>query len=181
MRSLHNSVRVTLTKAGHDEHTCIALRCGTEPPAVPLSPAGKAIAHIMSRGGVRFNGDRTWDLQVHHPRFYRRLLKEGNLGAGESYVDGWGDAAALDEFFCRVHRADLQGCVGCAVTLLHAVKSRFINLQTESRARKVARAHYDLGNEIYQAMLDRSMRQPKQKYDPAGVLLDLYTKCVGRR
>ena len=56
-------------------------------------------------------------------------------------MDGWWDVEALDEFFCRVHRADLQKSVGRAVAFWHALKGRILNLQTKSRSQKVAEAH----------------------------------------
>ena len=73
-------------------------------------------------------------------------------------MDGWWDVEALDGFFCRVHRADLQNSVGHVVAFWHALKGRILNLQTESRSRKVAQAHYDLGNDLYQAMLDKNLQ-----------------------
>ncbi|KKU82039.1 MAG: Cyclopropane-fatty-acyl-phospholipid synthase [Parcubacteria group bacterium GW2011_GWA2_47_8] len=39
--------------------------------------------------GITFNGTQPWDPQVHDKRAYARILKEANLGAGESYMDKW--------------------------------------------------------------------------------------------
>lgn len=123
-----------------------------------LPVAGRIVARILAQADIQVNGDRPWDIRVHDDRFYRRLLSEGGLGAGESYMDGWWDVEALDEFFRRVQCADLQKSFGRVHVYWHALKGRIFNLQTESRSRIVAEAHYDLGDDIYQAMLDRNLQ-----------------------
>ena len=126
--------------------------------AVQISGAGRAVAKILALAGIQIDGHRPWDIQVHDERFYPRVLAEGGLGAGESYMDGWWDVAALDEFFTRIHRADLQQKVGRLTTLWLAWKGRLFNRQTGPRSRKVAHAHYDLGDDLYEAMLGRRMQ-----------------------
>lgn len=37
-----------------------------------------------------------------------RVLSEGSMGLGESYMDGWWDCAKLDDFFYRILRAGLH-------------------------------------------------------------------------
>jgi cyclopropane-fatty-acyl-phospholipid synthase len=123
-----------------------------------LPAAGRIVARLLARADIQVNGGRPWDIRVHDERFYRRILSEGSLGAGESYADGWWDVEALDDFFCRAHRAGLQKSVGRVAAFWHALKGGILNLQTKSRSRRVAEAHYDLGNDLYQAMLDRRMQ-----------------------
>lgn len=109
---------------------------------------------------VQVNGDRPWDVQVHNPKFYRRVLNHGSLGFGESYMDGWWDCAQLDGLFtrllqARVHR-QLKGLSRWKVRAL-AAWNALVNLQTKSRAFIVGEAHYDIGNDLYQAMLDPTL------------------------
>ncbi len=127
---------------------------------VPRSPtaAERQVAELLGHAGVRIGGDRPWDLQVYDDRFYQRLLSGGGLAAGESYMDGWWDAAALDEFCARVHQANLPDQVGRWRTLWLAAKGRIFNRQIKSRAAEVALEHYDLGNDVYEAMLDPWMQ-----------------------
>ncbi len=129
-----------------------------KPPRAPRSAAGRKFAEIFSKAGILVNGGRPWDLRVHDERFYNRVLSEGNLGAGESYVDGWWDVDALDEFFTRVQRARIEDQVTDWTVRWLALKARFVNLQSRRRSRAVASEHYDLGNDLYQAMLDRYMQ-----------------------
>jgi hypothetical protein len=112
----------------------------------PRMASAKKIGEILALAGVCLNGREPWDLQVYDPRFYRRVLAQGSLGIGESYMDGWWDAAALDQLWARLQAADLYKKVGGAKTLWLALKSRILNLQTKSAAKKVAEQHYDLGN-----------------------------------
>jgi cyclopropane-fatty-acyl-phospholipid synthase len=129
------------------------------PVAPPCSTAAvKKVAEIMALAGIEIGGERPWDLQVYDERFYPRLLADGDLAAGESYMDGWWDAASLDEFCTRVHGASLADKVGEWKTMWLALKSRVFNRQRRSRSAEVAQEHYDLGNDLYEAMLDRRMQ-----------------------
>jgi len=113
---------------------------------------------LLKYAGIGVNGRQPWDIQVHNPRFFDRALSEGSIGVGESYVDGWWDVLALDEFFTRFRRAELASQVLDLKTVLLVLKTKVLNLQTMRRAKEVAQAHYDLGNQLYQAMLDRRMQ-----------------------
>jgi len=122
------------------------------------SNAESVVKELLARAEIEINGARPFDIQVHNPAFYRRVLAEEALGLGESYMDGWWDCEALDEFFDRVLRARLdQKVKGNWKITWHALKSRLFNLQSSRRARQVAEKHYDLGNDLYQRMLDKRL------------------------
>ena len=71
-------------------------------------------AELLSAADVVIDGGRPWDIQVRDERLYRRVMAQGSLGLGESYMDGWWDCERLDEFFSRVLRADLDSQIGRA-------------------------------------------------------------------
>jgi cyclopropane-fatty-acyl-phospholipid synthase len=48
------------------------------------------------------------DPQIKHPDFFKRVLQEGSLGLGESYMDGWWDCERLDIFSSVLRRAGEQ-------------------------------------------------------------------------
>jgi cyclopropane-fatty-acyl-phospholipid synthase len=73
-------------------------------------------------------------------------------------MDGWWHAEALDEFFDKVQRIELYKQVGRLSALWLALKGRTINRQTAHRSRDVGREHYDLGNDLYEAMLGETMQ-----------------------
>lgn len=117
--------------------------------------AKQVITQLFSEADIAVNGNNPWDIQVHDERLYRRILREAALGLGESYMDGWWDCEALDEFVDRIFRARLDKKVtGHWKTALFVASTRIFNRQSTSRASQVGECHYDLGNDLYQAMLD---------------------------
>lgn len=106
---------------------------------------------------IRINGDRPWDIQIHKNDVPDRALAYGNLGLGESYMDGHWDVEQLDEFFARLLRARIPDRINPARLIWHALRVRLMNLQSSRRAWQVGKRHYDLGNEFYAAMLDPRM------------------------
>lgn len=122
------------------------------------SAAERKLAELLSLGDIQVNGNRPWDIRVHNHRFYQRVLSEGSLGAGESYMDGWWDVEALDQFFERIRRSGIENEVRRWSVAWLALRSKLFNLQTRSRSAEVAYTHYDLGNDLYEVMLDRRMQ-----------------------
>jgi cyclopropane-fatty-acyl-phospholipid synthase len=51
---------------------------------------------MFARIDVRVSGTRPWDIRVHNPHFYNKVLAGGSLALGESYMDGWWDCRDLD-------------------------------------------------------------------------------------
>jgi len=116
------------------------------------------IQKLLSLAGITIKGDKPWDIQVHNDRLYRRVLTEGSLGLGESYMDGWWDCNRLDEFFFRILRNRLDEEVRWNWPLLRrAAISRIVNRQSRSRAFIIGEKHYDTGNDLFQHMLGKSM------------------------
>jgi cyclopropane-fatty-acyl-phospholipid synthase len=123
-----------------------------------MSKIEKTVRELLEPTGIEINGTRPYDIQVHEPGFYSRALVEGELGLGESYMDGWWDCEALDEAIYRILRADLESQVRGNLKLLwHSLQGRFFNRQRGRRAFEVGQKHYDVGNRLYQKMLDRRM------------------------
>lgn len=114
---------------------------------------------LLAEADIVLDGDRPWDVQVHDKRFAARLLAEGSLGLGESYMDGWWSCDALDEMSCRAIRAGLDGRLPRNLRMLVSVLwAVAFNLQTRRRSRRVGKHHYDLGNDFFEAMLDPAMQ-----------------------
>lgn len=125
-----------------------------------LSKAGarEALASIFAQCGVTIDGDQPFDIRIHDERFHRRVLSMGSLGLGESYMDGWWDCTRLDEFFARILRDDIRNKVRRQWPVVRATAVAWLmNLQSPERAYDVGRHHYDAGNDLYRAMLDRRM------------------------
>ncbi len=112
---------------------------------------------LFGAADVRVNGSRPWDIQVRRDKFYSRVLAEGSLGLGESYVDGWWECEALDQFFAKILRSGLDERARTWRTLGACLLARVYNFQRPSRAFEVGERHYDLGNDLYRVMLDRRL------------------------
>jgi cyclopropane-fatty-acyl-phospholipid synthase len=112
----------------------------------------------LASADVLVDGERAWDIHINDARFFERVLRDGTLGVGESYVDGWWDAEALDQTIDRLMRARLGEVVpdGWPI-VVQTLRARVLNLQSKTRSFGNGQHHYDIGNELYEAMLDRRM------------------------
>ncbi len=116
------------------------------------------ISRVLADADIQINGRRPWDLQIHHPDTLSRIAAQRSLGLGESYMDGWWDCAALDEFAFRMLRAGGDNLgknrwMLALQVLTHTLRNR----QSLRRSRQVAEQHYDLGNDLFELMLDDTM------------------------
>ena len=122
------------------------------------SGARQTIAELLEQVDVQLDGDRPWDVQVHDERMFERVLSEGSLAAGETYMDGWWDCEALDELFYRLLGGSVDADFGWSWRhVWNVVKANVLNLQSSSRAHQVGEAHYDRGNDLFERMLDERM------------------------
>lgn len=117
----------------------------------------KKVAELLSHANIEINGDNAWDIQVHNPDLFKRVIGQGSLGLGEAYMEGWWDAEQLDEFFYRVLVARLQSKVTTVRDKLFYLYAHLINRQTGKKAFEVGEQHYDVGNDLYERMLDKRM------------------------
>jgi cyclopropane-fatty-acyl-phospholipid synthase len=123
-----------------------------------ISRRAQVLERILRKAGVELNGPNPWDIQVNDERLYDRILSHGDLGIGESYVNGWWDCPRIDELTCRIlsHRL-LEHVKNDWRMTLAAIRGRLFNLQTVRRAAEVAEKHYDLGNEFFETLLGPTM------------------------
>ncbi len=122
-----------------------------------MHPIRERVHGLLASADVRVDGDRSWDMRVHDRRLPARLLAGGSLALGESYMDGWWDAVSLDGLLERLLASGLDRRSPGLADLRDAVAARLLNLQFGRRAFAVGERHYDLGNDLYQAMLGRRL------------------------
>ncbi|GHH49048.1 MULTISPECIES: cyclopropane fatty acyl phospholipid synthase [Gammaproteobacteria] len=115
------------------------------------------VEQLLAEADVVIGGTRPQDIQVHDAHFHARVLAQGSLGLGESYMDGWWDANQLDVFLYHLMRARLDERVHGLGEIRDALLARIFNQQQGERSYEVGRRHYDLGNDLYQAMLGRRL------------------------
>ncbi len=133
-------------------------RSGSLRATSPRRRAEDVGRELLARAGIEPGGPEPWDIQIHDERVWERVLAERELGLGEAYQDRWWDAERVDEFLERVIAADLAAHVRSHPSLLAAsAQARLVNRQSRRRAPRNARAHYDIGNDLYERMLDPRM------------------------
>ena len=122
--------------------------------------APPALATWLQQADIRIDGPRPWDLQLNHPRLFGRVLRHWSLGLGEAYMDGDWDCEQLDEFFTRLLRLRADQPPGGLARLKLAwalLEAAWRNPQTPDKAFVVGERHYDLGNDLFEHMLDTRM------------------------
>lgn len=120
-----------------------------------MDAAKDQLKTLFQPAGIGINGGDPWDIQVHDACWYGRVLKDKSLGLGESYMDGWWDCAQLDALFDRLIRSRLSGKLRSTLRdRWRMLPGRLCNLQKCSRARIVAKRHYNLGNDLFASFLD---------------------------
>ena len=130
----------------------------------------KHITRLLASAGVQIGGIQPWDIQVLDDRFYYKTCSKGSLGFGEAYVNKWWETEALDELFYRLLRSNLHAELLNIPRILLNLWSRVINLQSIRSAIHSVSHHYDIGNDLYQAMLDRRMVYTGAFWEPGSDL-----------
>jgi cyclopropane-fatty-acyl-phospholipid synthase len=123
-----------------------------------MASARSFVEKLLTKADVTVGGNRPQDITAHDDRLFNRVIRYGTLGLGEAYMDGWWDANALDVFIDTVLRARLNKVIEINfASILTIAKAFLFNLQANSRAFVVGEKHYDLGNDLYEAMLGKRM------------------------
>jgi cyclopropane-fatty-acyl-phospholipid synthase len=99
-------------------------------------------------------------IKVHNPDLFARLIREGDLGFSEAYMDGWWSTPDLQAFMDLVHgRNDAlyDGFPGMGLVRTFENLRHWLRGNSMRQARKNIAAHYDLGNDFYRLWLDETM------------------------
>ena len=113
------------------------------------------VERYLAHADVRVNGLRPWDIHVHDERFFRRTLAGGHLGFAESYMDGDWSCPRLDELAVRLFSADLNRAARRPIDIINALIARVVTRQSRGNVFRHVAPHYDLGNELFEAILDK--------------------------
>ena len=156
-------------------------------PREGLRPRGQRyLENLLSGAGIEINGGRPYDMRVLDDRIFTRALTGGIEGLLDGYVQGWWETDRFDELTARV----LSNAVSLPESsrtslLLASLAARLFNLHTRRRTLKL-RKHYDLGNDLFEAMLDPRLVYSCAYWKNASTLeeaqeakLDLIAKKIG--
>ncbi|WP_019530579.1 cyclopropane fatty acyl phospholipid synthase [Dasania marina] len=117
------------------------------------------VEETFLQAGITANASERYAPQIHNQHFYQRLIRDGDRGLGESYMQGWWDCEALDEFIAKLisHRRR-NGKGSFRLKDISPYLWAWLQpLGRASQAYQIAEHHYNLGNELYAAMLDTRM------------------------
>jgi cyclopropane-fatty-acyl-phospholipid synthase len=123
-------------------------------------------ALVLDDGDARIalgDGPRPLHVSIKHPRFYRRTIALGSVGAAESYIDGDWDCDDLVGLvrLLLVNQSltgRLEGGPARLAGLVARLAHRVLRDNSETGSRANIAAHYDLGNELFEAFLDSRMQ-----------------------
>jgi cyclopropane-fatty-acyl-phospholipid synthase len=100
------------------------------------------------------------EIHVHDDDIFARLIREGDLGFCEAYLEGGWTTPDLQAFMDLVH-ADNEGVYdgfpGMGLVRAYERMRHLLRSNSRGRAAKNIAYHYDLGNDFYALWLDRSM------------------------
>jgi len=155
---------------------------------VAIHPFQDRLQSLLSDADVRIGGGRPWDMQLHDPHLATRVLAQGSLALGESYMDGWWDAESLDGLMFHLLDARIDQRAHSIAEIWDALRALVLNLQKGRRTFEVGERHYDLGNDLYRAMLGKRLvyscgywRQADNLDDAQEAKLDLICRKLGLR
>ncbi|WP_204114590.1 SAM-dependent methyltransferase [Shimia biformata] len=100
------------------------------------------------------------ELAIHNPDSFARLIREGDLGFCDAYIDGWWstpDLQAFLDFLMADNDSLYEGFPGMFLVRVYERMRHWMNRNTKEQAKKNISYHYDLGNEFYALWLDETM------------------------
>jgi len=115
--------------------------------------------YIFGRQDGRFS--KAIAIDVHDRTFYSSILINGALGGGEAYIKGcWSceDLTGIIELFiCNREYLEGSGLGMRWFTKPLQLLQRFMRRNTLKGSRRNIEAHYDLGNDLFELFLDKTM------------------------
>ncbi len=113
------------------------------------------IEKLAKRAGITIDGPEPHDITVNNSKFFRRIVFGGSIGLGDSYIDGLWDSKKIDVLSYKLLKNHINnGFLNNIHTFFMYMIHKFFNFQSIRRAFIVGEQHYDIGNDLYDAMLD---------------------------
>jgi cyclopropane-fatty-acyl-phospholipid synthase len=129
-----------------------------QPQGLFMNSQQKVVEELLALTDIEVNGARPWDIRVLNSSFYSRILRDPSMQMGETYMDGWWESDQLDETINKLLRAGLGYKLRKNRRLAWRIMmAKLFNFQARDKAFIVGEKHYDIGNDLYRAMLDPRM------------------------
>ena len=100
------------------------------------------------------------EISIQNPDVFGRLIRDGDLGFCEAYLEGWWTTPDLQGFMDLVHidnEAVYDGFPGFALVRAFERLRFWLQSNSKKQAKKNIAYHYDLGNDFYKLWLDDTM------------------------
>ncbi|WP_137701886.1 SAM-dependent methyltransferase [Marimonas lutisalis] len=100
------------------------------------------------------------EVHVHNPDTFSRLIREGDLGFCDAYLEGWWSTPDLQAFLDLLNAGNedlYRGFPGQALIRAYERLRHWLNSNSKPQAKKNISYHYDLGNAFYRLWLDETM------------------------
>jgi cyclopropane-fatty-acyl-phospholipid synthase len=123
-----------------------------------MTRAELAIRTLLAEADITINGDRPWDIHVKDEAFYKAVVRGGSLAFGETYMAGYWESDQIDELIFRLFRSHVVEKARISFRNIAAYISTFARTPGAKRkAFDIGKHHYDLGNDLFERMLDKRM------------------------
>jgi len=106
---------------------------------------------------VKINGSRPWDITVHNPKFYTEIMWDKSMGMGEGYMHKYWTTQNLEETLTKLMNSSVEN-TNQSDNIFSKIIILLNNMQSISRSFQVGEVHYDIGNDLYNDMLDPYMQ-----------------------
>jgi len=109
-------------------------------------------------------------IEIHDNDCFARLIREGDLGFSDAYLEGWWSTPDLQVFMDLIlDRNDgiFDGFPGAGLVRAFEKIRHWLNGNSKRQARKNISYHYDLGNEFYKKWLDQTMSYSSALFEDA--------------
>ena len=107
-------------------------------------------------------------LTIREPEIFARLIREGDLGFCDAYLDEWWSTPDLMAFMDYVHASNEEvydGFPGIGLLRTYEKFRFWLNSNSRAQAKKNIAYHYDLGNDFYGLWLDETMTYSSAKFE----------------
>ncbi|MEZ8881211.1 cyclopropane fatty acyl phospholipid synthase [Vibrio lentus] len=128
------------------------------------------INNIFKDAGIEINGSNEWDIKINNDKIYDDILKKGKIAFGEGYINKLWDCNRIDILVSKILKHDIESHLSKKDILKISANigmKNILNMQSINRAKRDVPFHYDIGNDLYENMLDKRLTYTCAYWDGA--------------
>ncbi|MFC6211840.1 MULTISPECIES: cyclopropane fatty acyl phospholipid synthase [Rahnella] len=115
--------------------------------------------NLLQKADIQIEGIRPWDIRIRHHGFFKRIMLQGLLGLGESYMDGWWECDRLDIFIYKflAHKLD-EAVPGYYSDIMMGLSGKILSRKSDDCGCSALEKEYGIGYDVFAHMLDPYMQ-----------------------